>query len=159
MKQSSAVQAGRAIASTLVQRYAFYPLVIMSALLIASVLIAVILMVQHSFWWLALVITLALWVVPAGGLLTLSFLTYTKLRPRILTASEKREITRFAKDFGIKYAALKGARKSPTTLAGIVVWKFVRGSGKHAAVEAITEPLTDFKDLKKRFTELTYLFE
>lgn len=158
MARNPNVLAGRAIASVMVQRYTFYPLITLALLFSVATVCSAALTAVHSPWWLLLALPLALWFVVVYFFLFLSFLAYTKLRPRALKASERKQIISFVRDFGIRYAAMKGAKKNPTTLAGIIVWKFWRSRGKTTAAQIITEPITEMKDLKYRFSEIAKLF-
>lgn len=158
MTKNPNVLAARAIASVMVQRYLFYPCVTITILCAVAALSSAALAFNHSLWWLLLALPLSLWFVVLYIILYLSFLAYKKLRPRALQSKEKQQIVSFVKDFGVRYAAMKGAKKNPTTLAGIFVWKFFKSRGKTTAVDIISEPISEINDLNKRFSEISKLF-
>lgn len=152
------MQAGLAIAGVLVQRYIFYPLITISFMLLLIAALFVYMSVVHTAWWMLLLIVALLWLGISLLFLLVSFAATKALQPRNLKYSEKKLVIQFAKDFGIKYAAAKGIKKSPTALAGIVTWKFMRGRGKTSVSGIVTQPISDAKELKSRFDEIVSMF-
>lgn len=159
MAQNSTVQAGRAIASVMVQRYTFFPLSILTAIGFASWILSLTLATLYSNWWPLLSFALFLWLL-LGIFVTLgSFLIFTKLRPRKLSGSERKKISRFAIDFGVRYAATKGIKKNPTALSALLTWKLFKNRGQKSATNIIMDPINDTKELAARFQEIVKLFQ
>lgn len=158
MANNPTVLAGRAIASTLVQRYTFYPLIVITALLLLLLTISGALTIQHSLWWILLFISTFCWFILALLLLAISFVVFTKIRPRKLKTSELIQISKFVKNFEAQHTVTYGLKKNPTALASIIAWRFFKSKGKSSVVEVITEPVAGIESLKNQFNEIVKLF-
>lgn len=157
--EKPALSAARAIASTLVSRYiyriSFIFLIICVVILIASLVLGF----AHNGWWLLLAFLIFFPLTLAVIICLLTWWIKNSLRPRLLTKSETSKINKFVDEFGIKYAAARGLKKSPLALSGIVAWKYLRGGGKTKVSEILMEPIKDAKHLRQQFSEITQFFQ
>ena len=158
MAQNPTLQAGRAIASTMVQRYTFFPLITLTAIGLVGWILSLTLATVYSNWWLLLSFLLFLWLALGFFAAIASYFIYSKLRPRKLSKAERQKISQFTTDFGIKYAATKGVKKNPTALSALLAWKLFKSRGKKPATDIIMDPINDAKDLKTQFQAIVKLF-
>lgn len=158
MVNGNDINALRAIGSILVKRYMFYPAFSLMLILSIACGIIITLTVSQSAWWVLLFFALALWLAIFMLLSAATYITTMRLQPRKLTRDETKSISRFVDTFTIKYAAVKGAKKSPFILAFIIVWRSRNGNIKKSAKTTLTEPIRDIKTINDEFQKISRLF-
>lgn len=158
MPTNQKLQSLRAIASVLVRRYTLYPAIILTVLAAISSSLALALSISHSLWWLLLAFIMLLWLFFFMTITIATFAISSRLQPRKLSKKERKQIGNFVDTFTVKYAAVKGAKKSPFLLAFIVAWRARKGNLKKSAQQTITEPIDDIKEVRSEFQKISRLF-
>lgn len=158
MNPDATLKAARAIASAMVERYMFLPFIVFTASTFVLFILSFLLVAYFSGWWILLTFMLLTWLVLGIFATLITFAVFSKLRPRVLKKSEKHQITTFVSDFGVKYAAAKGIKKSPTALSALVAWKYVKERGKQPISAVVMEPINESRVIKARFQDIVKLF-
>lgn len=159
MNTRSTSLALRAIASTMIERYIFRYALLIEGVLLAIWVVASILTLVHSHWWLLLTILVIPLILFVGTIMVLSFFVHSRLRPRKLNSKESKQITEFVTEFGIKAVATKGLKKNPVALSGLIAWKYIRGRGKQRINAMLMEPINDVSGLRIKFQNIAKLFD
>lgn len=159
MAHNPTLQAGRAISSTIVQRYTFFPLITLTAIGLVGWILSLTLAAVYSSWWLLISFALFLWLALGVFATIVSYFIFSKLRPRKLNKAERQKISQFTTNFAIKYAAAKGVKKNPTILSALLTWKLFKNRGeKSDANIIIMDSIKDTEDLKTQFQAIVKLF-
>lgn len=156
--KSSYGKAARAVAAVLIGRSVF-PLTIAIAVF-GSVLtlVATILVVVHSGWWLiALPFTL---VIAIGGVVSYLIARYivAKLAPRPLARDERKVIQDFVDHFSEGVVAGQIVKRNPVIFGIHLAFRYLTGGSKGAA-DAVLQPIDDIKQLRQRFATIVALFD
>lgn len=155
---NSSIKALRAIAASLVKRYVFRLSLIFSIVSLVIFGISLLLTIISSNWWILLSLISLLPLIFSFIFSVASYIVSGVILPRRLSNSELKKINGFVDEFGLKYAAAKGLKKTPTGLAFLIVWKYISGQGKQSFRNILLEPIEDIKDLKVKFNEIVEIF-
>ncbi|MDQ2973441.1 MAG: hypothetical protein M3Q79_03090 [bacterium] len=157
MNSKATLQAGQAVAATLLRRTLLKFLYIICALGIVIISILIILMASHSGWWgVLLPIGLAVLATGVIGLIATNFVI-DRINPRKLTKDEKQLITSFVDDLNEKIVTGAVIKRNPVMIALAATWAYFR-NGKDGAAQSVLSPIEQVKDLRTRFYKIVGLF-
>ncbi|MDQ3093869.1 MAG: hypothetical protein M3Q70_01685 [bacterium] len=157
MNSKAMMQAGQAVAATLLRRTLLKFLYIISGAGIVIIVILIILMTSLSGWW-GVLLPLGLIVLAVGvmGLIATNFVI-DRVNPRKLTSDERQQITSFVDDMNEKIVAGAVIKRNPMMIAAAAAWAYFR-KGKDGAAQSVLNPIEQVKDLRTRFYKIVELF-